>query len=76
MPKEIPNELKEKVDKIIDSWHFDVQGVPASGTTMSQEYVIKILTRLVMSICTAFWSLTEIAEYIRNRRDLREFVSQ
>lgn len=77
MPKEIPEDIKNKIDDFMDSLYFDVQGAPTmGGTSMSQEYIVKIVTRFVMSICTAFWSLSELLEYIRNRRDFRELIKQ
>ena len=76
MPRKLSNKDKEKIDKLIDSFYFDVQGAPVGGTSLTQEYVIKLLTRLVMSMCTIFWSVTELTEYIRNRREFREFVHQ
>jgi len=76
MPKELTEQDKEKIDKVIDSLYLDVQGTPVSGTSLTQEYIIKLLTRLVMSVCTIVWSVSELVEYIRNRREFREFVHQ
>lgn len=74
--KNIPEDIKNKIDDFLGSLYLDFQAAPATGGSMTQEYVLKLLTRFIMSVCTAFWSITELVEYIHNRRDFREFVDQ
>lgn len=72
--KELNKTQKNKIDAFIDSLYFDVQGASGMGTKLSEEYVIKLLTRFIVSLGTAFWSISELLEYIRNRRNLKEFI--
>lgn len=74
--KELPQELKDKIDEFLDSLYLDFQAAPAAGGTMTQEYIIKLVTRFIMGVCTAFWSIAELVEYIHNRREFREFIKQ
>lgn len=75
MKRTLNKEQKNKIDDFIDSLYFDVQGASGINTKLSEEYVIKLLTRFVISLGTAFWSISELLEYIRNRRNLKEFTT-
>lgn len=75
--KELPQHIKDKLDEFLDSLYLDFQAAPtAPGGTMTQEYIIKLLTRFIMGVCTAFWSIAELVEYVHNRREFREFIKQ
>lgn len=72
--KELNKEQKFKINQFIDSLYFDIQGASGTGTKLSEEYIVKLITRFVISLGTAFWSISELLEYIRNRRNSKEFI--
>lgn len=77
MPKkEISYETKLKIDNFLNSLYLDVQGAGTINNKLSEEYVLKLLTRFLVSLGTAFWSITELLDYIRTRREFREFKAQ
>lgn len=76
MPKDqLDNETKQNIQQFIDSLFLDVQGAGILNN-MSEEYVLKLVTRFVVSVGTAFWSISELLDYLRTRRAFREFVTQ
>ena len=67
MRKELSPELKAKADEFIDKLYLDV----ASGSCSPQEQIIiRAITRFVVSICTAWWSMRELFDYMNSRREL------
>ena len=71
--KELSAETKQKIDHFLDGLYLDAQG--PTGTALPEEYVIKIITRFVISLCTAWWSMRELFDYIQNRRSFKEFTN-
>jgi hypothetical protein len=62
----------EKVKQIqlfLDNIYFDVQGPggtnPFNGT--KEEYIIRLITRSIVALCTAWWSVREIVDYLQKR---------
>lgn len=67
----LSTEQKEKIDTFLDEIFFDVQGAP-TGKVFADEYLIRMITKFLVSICTAWWSFTEVLEYIDTRRSLTD----
>lgn len=60
--------LKE-LKLFFDNIYFDVQmggASPFSGT--KEEYIIRLITRSIVAICTAWWSVKELLDYIQKRQ--------
>jgi hypothetical protein len=68
-------ELQDKVDEFLDSLYLDVQCPTGPGAKMSEDYAIKMITKFIISICTAWWSILELIEYVRNKKSFREFLN-
>lgn len=64
-------ETKQKIDELLDEFYFDVQCAPGTGQ-LTQEAVVKLITKIVVSLCSAWWSITELMEYIRERQNFKE----
>jgi hypothetical protein len=72
MSRPLPDEVKEKIDKFLDELYLDV-GTDGTTVNITEEYLIKLLTRFAVSIATAWWSLSELFDYIQNRRTVKGF---
>jgi len=57
------------IQLFFDSIYFDVQmggASPFSGT--KEEYIIRLITRSIVALCTAWWSVRELLDYIQKRQ--------
>lgn len=57
----------------MESLYFDVQAMGA-GASMTEEYVVKMIVRAVMGVCTAVWSIAEFIDFLKTRRSFKEFT--
>lgn len=74
MSRELPPEVKQKIDNYLDNLHFDFQTTPGqASTTLQEEFIIKLLTRFIVSLCSAWWSIREVLDYIQKRKTYKEF---
>lgn len=73
MNQELPTAIKEKIDNYIDNLYFNFQSVPGQGSSLQEEYIIKLLTRFLVSVCSAWWSVREVLDYIQKRKTFKEF---
>lgn len=62
-------EAKVKIDQLLDEYYFDVQCVPGS---MTQETLTRLITRIIVSLCSAWWSIKELMEYAQERQNFKE----
>ena len=65
---------KSKVDEFLDGLYFDVQG-PSGENKLTEEAIIRLITRFAVSLCSAWWSLRELFDYIQNKRTLKDLVT-
>lgn len=68
----LTEDQKRKVDEFLDGLYLDVQGPGENKFT--EEYIIKVITRFAVSLCSAWWSLRELFDYIQNRKTFKEFT--
>ena len=64
-------EIKAKLDKFLEETYFNVAGTGGSGA-LSEEYIIKLVTRFIVSCSSAWFAIVEILEYVRKRKLLSE----
>lgn len=66
---DIGHKTIKDIQLFLDSVYFDVQmgGTnPFLGT--KEEYIIKLITRSIVALCTAWWSVKELLDYIQKRQ--------
>lgn len=70
------DQMRIKVETFMRGLYLDVQGpvgAPgAEGSRLTEEYLIRVVTRFAVSLASAWWSITELFEYFRNRRLVRD----
>lgn len=64
--------IKERVEEYLSNIHFDTQTV--TGERVSEDYIIRLVTRFAISICSSWWAITEIIDFFRKRKDLKVFI--
>lgn len=62
-------EAKAKIDEVLDQYYLDVQCAPGA---VAQETVTKLVTRIIVSLCSAWWSIKELLEYVQERQKFKE----
>lgn len=59
----------KNIQLFLDNIYFDAQmggASPFSGT--KEEYIIRLITRSIVALCTAWWSVRELLDYIQKRQ--------
>lgn len=63
------NETIKQIKLFLDNVYFDFQGPgnanPFNGT--KEEYIIRLITRSIVALCTAWWSIREVIDYLQKR---------
>lgn len=78
LPEE--NKLTDAVSNWFDECFFSFEFVPgfsgAAGAEKAaiENYLVDIFTKLIISVCTAWWSIREIVDYFQNRKILKEII--
>lgn len=72
--RKLSPEVQDKIDDFFEHTLLDVQGSGAEDIPLSIENFIKLLNKFILSLCTSWWSLREILDYIQNKKLLREMV--
>ena len=72
--RKLSPEVQAKIDDFFEHTLLDVQGSGVDHETLSVEVFIKLLNKFILSLCTSWWSLREILDYIQNKKLLREMV--
>ena len=63
------NNTVNKLETILDGLYFDTQS-PFGANLFDgtkEEYIIKLLTRSIVALCTAWWSTRELLDYLQKR---------
>src|SRR5258708_1061716 len=68
------NTLRFKVEEYFSNVHFDTQTCTPTNNKLTQDYFIKLLSKLVVSICSAWYAIQEIINFIQKRKDLKGFT--
>jgi len=71
------DQIHDKVRTFMKGLYLDVQGpsgtASTTGAKLTEEYIIKLVTRFAVSICSAWYAITELIDYLRTRRLARTF---
>lgn len=71
-------EDKTQIQTFVDSLYFDVQFIAGSAdglaAKISEDYLLSVITKFAVSLASVFWSVTEILQYIKNRKDIKNIV--
>lgn len=62
-------EQKAKADEFIDNLYLDTTSATCNPY---EDTIIRAITRFIVSICTAWWSATELLEYMKTRAELKD----
>lgn len=63
------NDTVKKIQTFLDSVYFDVQS-PGGANLFNgtkEEYIIRLITRSIVALCTAWWSVRELLDYLQKR---------
>jgi hypothetical protein len=60
--------LQIKVNKFLEDYYLDVQGLSPNMTSLDEAYLARVLTKLAIGSATVWWSLLEIKEFITLHR--------
>jgi len=61
--------LKVKLSNFFDNSYFDVQGLsPGSISSLDEQYLARILTKLAIGSATVWWSILEVKDFIVLRK--------
>jgi hypothetical protein len=57
------------IQLFLENIYFDAQmggASPFAGT--KEEYIIRLITRSIVALCTAWWSVRELLDYVQKRQ--------
>ncbi len=57
----------EQVREFLDGLHLDVQTPGGVFDGTKEEYIIRMITRTIVALCTAWWSTRELIDYLQKR---------
>jgi len=60
--------LQIKVNKFLEEYYLDIQGLSPNTTSLDEAYLARVLTKLAIGSATVWWSLLEIKEFITLHR--------
>lgn len=71
------DERLTQIKDYLEELHFNFEAVPGFGAAEAEKaifetYLIDLISKVVLSLCTAWWSINEIIDYFRNRKVLKE----
>lgn len=61
-------DVSESIKSYLDDCCFDFQTNINNPLSVSEAYLIKILTKIIIGSATAWWSLIELKNFIENRK--------
>jgi hypothetical protein len=67
--------VRLKVQEYFSNIHFDTQTCTPTNNKLNEDYIIKIISKLVVSICSAWYAIQEIISFIAKRKELKGFTS-
>ena len=59
---------KQAIKSYLDDSCFDVQFSPNGAFSVAEANLIKILSKIVVGTATAWWSIIELKEFLKNRK--------
>lgn len=70
-------EIYTTVKSFLDDCYMDVQFTnPFTGDSqVTYDQVVSLLTKIVVGICTVWWSINELMDYLKNKRTLGDLLN-
>lgn len=64
------NQYLQNIDNYIDDCCFDIQGISTSSSLsdVSEAQLAKIITKIVVGLASAWWSILEFREFLKNKK--------
>lgn len=68
--QEKKQKLQSKINSFLEDSYFDIQGLsPGSlGSTMDEQYLARVLTKLAIGSATVWWSILEVKDFLVLRK--------
>lgn len=66
----------ETVLDYIDHLYLDTQGVGTTtlGESAFEDYIIKLISRFLISLCTSWYAAVEIIDYIKKKKLIKDLT--
>jgi len=62
-------QLRTKISDLLEDSYFDVQGLtPGSASSIDEQYLARVLTKLAIGSATVWWSILEVKDFIILRK--------
>ena len=68
--------LPEQLQTLFDGLYLDVQMPGIGSQTAAQELFIQNITKAIISLATAWWSLQELFDYLKKRQQFIKEANQ
>ncbi len=62
-------QLNDKINNFLENSYFDVQGLDPTSITENQ--IARLLTKITVGSVTVLWSIVELKNLIKFRKDLK-----
>jgi len=72
--------LADQINNWFSECFYTFDFIPGIDTGVGAEkavienFLVDVFTKLIISLCTAWWSIREIVEYFQNRKILKEII--
>lgn len=61
--------IRAKVSDFLEDSYFDVQGLtPGTASSIDEQYLARVLTKLAIGSATVWWSILEVKDFIVLRK--------
>ena len=61
--------IRTKVSDLLEDSYFDVQGLtPGTASSIDEQYLARVLTKLAIGSATVWWSILEVKDFIVLRK--------
>lgn len=67
--------FRVRVQEYMSHIYFDTQSCAPITNKANEDYVIKLISRFVVSICSVWYAIQEIIDFLRKRKVIKGFSS-
>lgn len=61
--------IRTKISDLLEDSYFDVQGLtPGTASSIDEQYLARVLTKLAIGSATVWWSILEVKDFIVLRK--------
>lgn len=61
--------IRTKISDLLEDSYFDVQGLtPGTTSSIDEQYLARVLTKLAIGSATVWWSILEVKDFIVLRK--------